>query len=123
MNSSNTSENIPKLDKKNSKTMTQQLFHKGMFMNRPRSNSFSGTTNQDKATIDLSDVTVGESEDQQYTEVHYGKRLRSSPDASIPSQKQAKLNYWVAAPTVSTSNSFIPLDDIVQAHNPETQAP
>lgn len=115
---------MPKLDKNDSKTLTQQLFHKGMFMNRPRSSSFSGTTNQDKTTIDLTDETAREQlVDQQFTEVHYGKRLRSSPDAIMRSQKQTKLNYWLAAPVVPTSNSFTALDGIEQADKPEIQAP
>ncbi|CAG4954316.1 unnamed protein product [Colias eurytheme] len=110
-------------DKSNPKTMTQQLFHKGMFINRPRSSSFSGSTNQ--RNTDLVDKTTeeSESEEQLFTEVYYGKRQRSSPDALIRNQKQAKLNYWLATPAVPTSNRFKALDDIEQADKSETQAP
>jgi hypothetical protein len=55
--------------------------------------------------------------------VHYGKRQRSSPDAAMRNQKQTKLNYWLATPGVTTSNSFKGLDDIEQADKPEIQTP
>ncbi|CAG5024952.1 unnamed protein product [Parnassius apollo] len=82
--------------------MTQQLFHKGMFTNSPRLSSFSGATNQ--GNIELADKTDKESEEQLFTEVYCGKRQRSSSDAVMRNQKQAKLNYWLATPAVPTSN-------------------
>lgn len=101
--------------------MTQQLFHKGMFINRPRSSSFSGSTNQ--GNIEVADKPAEESEEQLFTEVHYGKRQRSSPGAVMRNQKQTKLNYWLATPAVPTSNSFTGLDELEQADKPETQTP
>ncbi|CAG5014887.1 unnamed protein product [Parnassius apollo] len=101
--------------------MTQQLFHKGMFTNRPRSSSFSGATNQ--GNIELADKTDKESEEQLFTEVYCGKRQRSSPDAVMRNQKQAKVNYWLATPAVPTSNRFKGLEVIEQADKPEIQTP
>lgn len=101
--------------------MTQQLFHKGMFINRPRSSSFSGSTNQ--GNIEVADKPAEESEEQFFTEVHYGKRQRSSPEAVMRNQKQTKLNYWLATPAVPTSNSFTGLDELELADKPETQTP
>lgn len=101
--------------------MTQQLFHKGMFINRPTSSSFSGSTNQ--GNIEVADKPAEESEEQFFTEVHYGKRQRSSPEAVMRNQTQTKLNYWIATPAVPTSNSFTGLDELEQAGKPETQTP
>lgn len=58
-----------------------------------------------------------------FTEVQYGKRQRSSPNTVMRSQKQTKLNYWLASPEVPTTNSFTGLDDIQPADKPEIQAP
>ncbi|CAG5056334.1 unnamed protein product [Parnassius apollo] len=60
----------------------------------------------------MADKTDKESEEQLFTEVYCGKRQRSSPDAVMRNQKQAKVNYWLATPAVPTSN---------QADKPEIQ--
>lgn len=91
------------------KILCQQIFHKGMYLSRPRSNSFSGQlvdSNTDKGIPSREDTSNDHQiQDQDWTLVQNRKRLRNSPDATIRAQKQSKLNYWLAAPT-RTSNSF-----------------
>ncbi|KAF9824364.1 hypothetical protein SFRURICE_001818 [Spodoptera frugiperda] len=66
-----------------------------MFINRPRSSSFSGSTNQ--GNIEVADKPAEESEEQFFTEL--------------------------ATPAVPTSNSFTGLDELELADKPETQTP
>lgn len=108
--------------------MIQQQFHKGMF-NRHRSNSMpsdtasnnsnkpvqNNETNEPKSPTlrtqetgpDKSDI---EMQEEPFTEVHYGKRQRSSPDAEIRYQTKQTKTYWLSAPSIPTSNRFKELD-------------
>uniref|UniRef100_A0A2H1VF11 SFRICE_014931 n=1 Tax=Spodoptera frugiperda TaxID=7108 RepID=A0A2H1VF11_SPOFR len=92
-----------------------------------RNKKYLTTTSKGSKKKNLSnkkrDKPAEESEEQFFTEVHYGKRQRSSPEAVMRNQKQTKLNYWLAAPAVPTSNSFTGLDELELADKPETQTP
>ncbi|GBP60981.1 Nucleic-acid-binding protein from transposon X-element [Eumeta japonica] len=100
----------------NNTTLTQQIFHRGLFTNRPRSNSYSGpclpteapASNAEIIELDSTEHT-DKSETQGWQEVNGRKRLRNSPETMPRRQKQTKLNYWLAAP-VPTSNSFAELE-------------
>lgn len=109
-------ENSKKNNANATKILSQQIFHKSLFISRPRSNSCSGTMSASNvsATIDLvdSDNAPGET----WVEVPGRKRPRSPDEPS--SQKQTKLNsYWLSAP-ITTSNQFSSLD--VSNDTPET---
>lgn len=107
--------------------LTQQIFHKGMFINRLRSNSHSGSTsltdglvpNENPTTNEVTEesnftdiqTNIGdEINTQDWKEVNNRKRLRTSPETGLCNQKQTKLSYWLAAP-IPTSNSFAELAD------------
>lgn len=115
---------VDKLDISGPKTVTQQLFHKGMFLNRPRSNSLSETSTKcPRSTLndeapDKAKLPTQENETE-WTQATYGKRQRSSPDSAKRSHKQTKLNYWLATPGIPTSNRFKGLDDIENRDMPE----
>lgn len=97
----------------NHKILSQQVFHRSMFTNRRRSNSFNShpTDRITSAGISTTDENSSDVEqNEEWTEIRNKKRLRSSPEALIRSQKQTKLNYWLAAPT-PTSNSFSALNN------------
>lgn len=94
------------------RTLTQQIFHKGMFESRPRSNSISDipiTTSQEISTQTQQDIQNNDTENWQ--QVQSKKRLRSPDDTRKPS-KQTKLGtYWLSqAEPISTTNSFAQLD-------------
>ena len=97
--------------------LTQQVIYKGLFTNRPRSNSYSGipseisvTNAQSLETLDKEyDHKNEENDTQNWQEVNSRKRQRSSPNMTTRSQKQTKLSYWLAAP-VPTSNMFADLE-------------
>ncbi|GBP23644.1 hypothetical protein EVAR_80261_1 [Eumeta japonica] len=96
--------------------LSSQIFHRGLFTNRPRSNSYSGpclpteapASNAEIIELDSTEHT-DKSETQGWQEVNGRKRLRNSPETMPRRQKQTKLNYWLAAP-VPTSNSFAELE-------------
>lgn len=105
---------IEKSDATKTKAYAQQILHKEMFLNRPRSNSFNGSTSAESIQTSLQQHTTENTSDsiseQPFTEVYYGKRQRSSPDVGKRTQKQAKLDYWLGAPAVPTTNSFKELE-------------
>lgn len=110
-------ENSKKNNANATKILSQQIFHKSLFISRTRSNSCSGTipTSNVSATIDL--VDSDNAPEENWVEVPGRKRPRS-PDELSTSQKQTKLNsYWLSAP-VTTSNRFSSLD--VTNDTPET---
>lgn len=90
------------------KTMSQQIFHRGMFTNRPRSNSFGSNAGSSLISLDTitPNNTVVDGNDG-WKEVAR-KRQRQSPE-KLNKPKQVKLNYWLDA-NVSTSNSFSELE-------------
>ncbi|KAH9644980.1 hypothetical protein HF086_003310 [Spodoptera exigua] len=98
-----------------SKHLTQ-IFHKGLFINRPRSNSYSGISSEapvtNTQTLEALYVENAHKNDQNDTQnwqkENSRKRLRSSPETTSRTQKQTKLSYWLAAP-VPTSNMFAEL--------------
>lgn len=112
----------------NSKALTQQLFHKGMFINRQRSNSTSGLTNltvqTSDSTVELPEKTNQPTQEQEWKQVNYGKRQRSSPEATLRNHKQTKLNYWLATSAATpTSNRFKELETLEHNDNSDKPAP
>ncbi|CAH0696129.1 unnamed protein product [Spodoptera exigua] len=110
------SKNINTKTKNPKSNLTQQIFHKGLFINRPRSNSYSGTSSEapvtNTQTLEALYVENAHKNDQNDTQnwqkENSRKRLRSSPETTSRTQKQTKLSYWLAAP-VPTSNMFAEL--------------
>ncbi|XP_050677224.1 uncharacterized protein LOC126973896 [Leptidea sinapis] len=95
------------------KPALQQVFHKGLIINKTRSNSFSESANNSHYLVKANppiDPTESTSQEASWTESTNRKRLRNSPDAQTRTLKQTKLNYWLVAP-VTTSNRFDLLDD------------
>lgn len=95
-----------KQDKKN---LSQQIFHKAMFHDRPRSQSFSNGSDMEEPTGHASVTNCEEIENSSssWSEVQPRKRPRNSPENNnANAQKQTKLShYWLSNP-VPTSNSF-----------------
>lgn len=125
-----------KTSEKSEKTLTQQMFHKAMFTNRPRSSSISGypSTSQQSSEIinvDLDSYNKSDTDENKdsWMEVEdKRKRPRSSPETSGRQQKQSKPNtYWLSQP-ITTSNSFSQLDleetlDLKDKVNKSTKPP
>lgn len=93
------------------KTLTQQIFHPGLF-NRPRSQSLSecrSTNVQNNDSLEVSTQPNQNSAGTSWTEVPNRKRQRDSPE-NDSRQKQTKVGtYWLSQP-LPTSNSFSVLE-------------
>lgn len=108
----------------NEKAHTQQIFHRSLLLNRPRSISFSeSSTNSTihlKAPPPSHSTNSGKEKenhgdiDDTWKEVSGKKRQRNSPEYESRHHKQSKLSsYWLSA-TVPTFNSFASLEDSEQ---------
>lgn len=113
---------------KSNKTLTQQIFHPGLF-NRPRLQSLTDCSqninNEEISSDTLTDTSSIMNQDTtKWTEAQSRKRPRNSPEADR-NQKQSKLStYWLSQP-VPTSNSFSALenDEDKQEEVPQPQLP
>lgn len=106
------------------KVFTQQIFHKGLFENRPRTNSLNDILVPTTQELE----NYSEPQDKQardkanWEEVTGKKRLRASPDSNKGPAKQTKLStYWLSqTQPILTSNSFSQLVDD-DTKDPETE--
>lgn len=101
---------VSKEDKVQSKKYKQQTVQEGMTLNKSRSISSSApdiTENDDSHSRTTRDTKTSEKQEQEqnWKDVQYRKRQRSSPELPSRRLKQTKLNYWLAAP-IPTSNRF-----------------
>lgn len=100
----------------NPPNLTQQVFHKALFLNRPRSQSLSDVTRTHKEsnTKSINEHCPPESDESNWTKVQGRKRPRNSPDNNnLKAQKQTKIdNYWLGQ-SIQITNSFdeLPMDE------------
>lgn len=106
----NNSINLPQ--KLANKTLTQQIFHPGLF-NRPRSQSLSDCTNDQNSHNPGVSTQPNQNPAPTWTDVPNRKRLRNSPE-NDRRPKQTKLGtYWLSQP-LPTTNSFDGLETDVE---------
>lgn len=103
--------NNQKINTTNNKTLTQQIFHEGMFETRPRALSLGDYPNTNLTVQDIAPEPSGSNDDRNWTQVTGKKRPNSSPESN-GTQKQTKLDtYWLSQrQAIPTTNRFASLE-------------